>query len=135
MKNKYFNVQLSSVRMAFFGKASLHQTSQPSKEDSVKLPKEVCAKSLQSCPTLRNPMDCSLPGSSVLRDSPSRILEWVARPSSRGSSWPRNQTHVSSVSCTGRQILYHQRRLGSLDICHDIYVNEMRSHTLFSFIS
>ena len=89
MKNKHFNVQLSSVRVAFFGKASLHQTSQPSKEDSVKLPKEVCAKLLQSRPTLRNPMDCSLPGSSVHGNSPSGILEWVARPSSRGSSRPR----------------------------------------------
>ena len=34
-----------------------------------------------------------------------RILEWVAMPSSRGSSWPRDQTHISYVSCIGRQIL------------------------------
>ena len=34
------------------------------------------------------------------------MLEWVARPSSRGSSWPRDQTQVSFVSCIGRQILY-----------------------------
>ena len=32
-----------------------------------------------------------------------RILEWVAYPFSRGSSWPRNQT---GVSCIGRPILY-----------------------------
>ena len=36
-----------------------------------------------------------------------KILEWVAISSSRGSSWPRNWTHVSCVSCIGRQILYH----------------------------
>ena len=36
-----------------------------------------------------------------------RTLEWVAAPSSRGSSRPRNQTCVSCISCTGRQILYH----------------------------
>ena len=36
-----------------------------------------------------------------------RILEWVAMPSSRGSSQPRNQSCVSYVSCTGRQALYH----------------------------
>ena len=45
------------------------------------------------------PMDCSPPGSSdhgILR---ARILEWVAMPSSRGSCWPRNWTHVSCVSC------------------------------------
>ena len=36
-----------------------------------------------------------------------RILEWVAISSSRGSSWPRDQTHVSCVSCIGRWIIYH----------------------------
>ena len=36
-----------------------------------------------------------------------RILEWVAISSSRGSSQPRDLTHVYCVSCTGRQILYH----------------------------
>ena len=35
-----------------------------------------------------------------------RILKWVAMPSSRGSSQPRDQTCVSCVSCTGRQVLY-----------------------------
>ena len=32
----------------------------------------------QSCPTLRDPMDCSLPGSSVHGISQARVLEWVA---------------------------------------------------------
>ena len=36
-----------------------------------------------------------------------RRLEWVAVPSSRGSSPPRDQTHISYVSCIGRQVLYH----------------------------
>ena len=49
-----------------------------------------CAKSLQLCPTFCNPMDCSPPGSSVHGILQARILEWVAVPSSRGSSWPRN---------------------------------------------
>ena len=35
-----------------------------------------------------------------------RILEWVAMPSSRGSSLPRDQTHVSNISCIGRRVLY-----------------------------
>ena len=53
-------------------------------------------------------MDCSLPGSSVHLILQARILEWVAMPSSRGSSWPRDRTHVVSyVSCNGRQVLYH----------------------------
>ena len=36
-----------------------------------------------------------------------RILEWVIMPSSRGSTWPRYQTHVSHVSCISRWVLYH----------------------------
>ena len=45
----------------------------------------VCAKSLLSCLTLCNPVDCSPPGSSVHRIIQARILECVAMPSSRGS--------------------------------------------------
>ena len=45
---------------------------------------------VQSCPTLCDPMNHSPPGSSVHADSPARILEWVAMPSSRGSSQPRD---------------------------------------------
>ena len=40
------------------------------------------AKSLQSCPTLCDPMDCSLPSSSVHGILQARLLEWVAVPSS-----------------------------------------------------
>ena len=64
----------------------------------------VQAKLLQSCPTLCNPMDCGLPGSSVRGILQARIIEWAAMPSSRGSSQPRDWTHVS---CFGRQVLYH----------------------------
>ena len=67
---------------------------------------DVCAV-IQSCLTLCNPMDCSPPGSSVHGISQARILEQVAVSSSRGSFWPRDWTHVSCVSCIGRQILYH----------------------------
>ena len=63
----------------------------------------VCAKSLWSCLTLCNPMDCSLPGSSVHGIVQARILEWVAMPSSKGSFWPRNQMLISYISCIGRQ--------------------------------
>ena len=57
----------------------------------------------QSCPTLCNPKDCSPPGSSVHGMSKARILEWVAMPSSRGSSQSRDRTHIS---CIGRWVLY-----------------------------
>ena len=36
------------------------------------------AKSLQSCPTLSNPMDCSLPGSSIHGIFQARVMEWDA---------------------------------------------------------
>ena len=44
------------------------------------------AKSLQSCPTLSDPTDCSLPGSAIHGILQARILEWVAISFSRGSS-------------------------------------------------
>ena len=50
------------------------------------------------CPTLCNPMDCSLPGSSVHGIFQSRVLEWIAISFSRGSSRPRNQTRVSCIA-------------------------------------
>ena len=49
-------------------------------------------------PTLCNSMDCSLPDSSVHGISQARILEWVAIPFSRGSSWPRDQTPVFCIA-------------------------------------
>ena len=52
----------------------------------------VHAKSLQSFPTLCDPIDCSLSGSSVHGILQARLLEWVAVPSSRGSSRPRDRT-------------------------------------------
>ena len=60
---------------------------------------KLSAKSLQSCPTLCDPMDYSTPGSSVHGILQARILEWVAMPSSRGSSPPRHWTRVSYVFC------------------------------------
>ena len=71
------------------------------------------AKSLQLYPTLFNSMDCSPPGSSVHGILQERIMEWVAFPFFRRSSPCRDQTHVSYVSFTGRQVLYHWHHLGS----------------------
>ena len=55
----------------------------------------VCVKSLQLCQTLCEPVDCSLPGSSVHEIFQATILEWISTPSSRGPSWPRDWTRVS----------------------------------------
>ena len=56
---------------------------------------------------LCDPMDCNMPGSSVHGIFQARILEWVAISSSRISSWPKDQTHVSCISSTSRWILHH----------------------------
>ena len=52
----------------------------------------------QSCPTLCNPMDGSLPGSAVHGIFQARILEWAAISFSRGSSQPRDRTLVSCIA-------------------------------------
>ena len=67
----------------------------------------VHAKPLQSCPTLCNPLDCGPPGSSVHGILQARILEWAAISFSRGSSGPRDRTHVSYVAYIGRRFLHH----------------------------
>ena len=51
----------------------------------------------QSCPTLCNPMDCSLPGSCVHGIFQAIVLEWIAISFSRESSWPRDWTQVSHI--------------------------------------
>ena len=68
----------------------------------------VSAKSLQSCPTLCDPMNCSPPGSSVHGILLARILKWVAIPFSRGSSQPRGRTHVSITDAMDMNLGKHQ---------------------------
>ena len=75
------------------------------------------------CLTLCDPMDFSPPASSVHGILQARILQWVAMPFSRGSSWPRDWTHVF---CIGRWVLYHwaiccvhSLRPGTLAISHN----------------
>ena len=55
-------------------------------------------KVAQSCLTLYEPLDCSPPGTSAHGIFQARILEWVAIPFSRGSSWPRDRTQVSCIA-------------------------------------
>ena len=62
------------------------------------------AQSLSCVQLFCDPMDCSLPGSSVYGIPQAKILEWVAISSSRGSSQPRDQIHVSCITWTGRWV-------------------------------
>ena len=50
-------------------------------------------------------MDYNLPGSSVHGILQAKILEWVAMPFSKESSQPKDQTHISYVSCLGRRVM------------------------------
>ena len=59
----------------------------------------------QLCPTLCDPMNCTLLGPAVHGILQARILEWVAMPSSRGSSRPRDQTQVFCNSCIAGRFL------------------------------
>ena len=52
----------------------------------------------QLCLTLGDPMGCSRPGSSAFEIFQARILEWAAISCSRGSSWPRDWTHISCIA-------------------------------------
>ena len=52
----------------------------------------------QSCPTLCDPMDCNLPGSSIRGILQARVLEWVAISFPRRSSQPRDRTWVSHIA-------------------------------------
>ena len=63
-------------------------------------------KLLQSYITLCNLMNCGLPSSSVHGILQVRMLEWAALPSSKGTSWPRDQIPISYVSYIGRWVLY-----------------------------
>ena len=61
-----------------------------------------------------DPVDCSPPGFSVHGISLVRILEWLAIPFSRGSSQSRDWTHVSCISCIGRQSPYQLFHRGTI---------------------
>ena len=63
----------------------------------------------QSFPTLCDPIDCSLPVSSIHGVLQAKILDWTAIPFSRGSSWLKDWTQVFCIT----DILYHPRHQGS----------------------
>ena len=65
------------------------------------------AQLLRSCTSLCDPMDCSPLGSSVHGILQARMREWVAISFSRGSSQPRDRTHITYISCIGSLFLYH----------------------------
>ena len=90
----------------------------------------VPAKLLQWCPTLWDPMEYSPPGASVHGILQARILEGVAMPSSRGSSWPRDETRVSCISCTaGRFFTTEPPGKPNIDCTHPHTHAHTHTHT------
>ena len=74
----------------------------------------MCVRSAaQSCLTLYDSMDCSPPSSSIHGILQARILKSIALFSSRGSSQPRDQTHVSCSSCLSRWVSLPLSHLGN----------------------
>ena len=79
-------------------------------------------------------MDCNPLGSSVQGILQAKILEWVAMPSSRGSSWPRDWTHNSYVSCIARRFFTHWTTWEALIYFIQDKINMSTSDRLASFI-
>ena len=73
----------------------------------------------QSCLTICDPIDCSLPGSSVHGILQARILKWVAIPFSKGSSQARDRTQVSCTEADSLPTEPPERSLHSVYICHN----------------
>ena len=91
------------------------------KDFTISFPLKVKMLVAQSCLALCNPMDCSLPVSLVGGILQRRILQWVAIPFSRETSWPRDQTWVSRIA--GRFLSMQLQRLsgGTYSFLHSNY--------------
>ena len=81
------------------------------------LPTASCVHA-QSRQTFCDPMDCSLASSSVHGMDQARILEWIGISFSRGSSWPRDWTHVPVSPALAGWILYHST---TWEAIHPVY--------------
>ena len=82
----------------------------------------------QLCLTLCDPMDCSLPGSSVRGILQARVLEWVAISFSRGSSQFRDRTWVSHIANRCFTIWATREALTSLKAGDNWKVNPLQAH-------
>ena len=89
---------LKSLLQHHSSKASIFFMAESEEElKSLLMKVKVESEVAQSCPTLCDPIDCSLPGSSLHGILQARVLEWVAISFSRGSSPPRDRTRVSRI--------------------------------------
>ena len=82
------------------------------KKGKIELP-HIQSLHVSACPTLCDPMDCSLRGSFAHEILQARILEWVAMPFSMGSSQTRDWTSFSCISCNAGRFFTHWATLGA----------------------
>ena len=89
---------------------------------------------VQSCPALCDHMDCSPPGPSVHGDSPDKNMEWVAMPSSKGSSQPgiehRSPTLQADSLLSEAQGKPMNTRVGSLSLLQEIFPTQESNQDL-----
>ena len=100
----------------------------------------ICDRIAQLCPTVCDPMDCSLPGSSVPGIFQAKVLEWVAISFSRGSSWPRDRTQVSLIVSKMLYCLNHQGSTKNNRICDRDHLwlkkqNKTKPHKILTLLS
>ena len=86
----------------------------------------------KSCLTLHDPKDWSPSASYVHGILQARILKWVANSFSRGSSQPRDQTHVF---CSGRKILYQGATWEALSSVQEIHIKDWQLRVTVSSTS
>ena len=85
-----------------------------------------------SCPTLCDPIDCSLPDSSVCKILQERKMERIAISYFMGSFQPRDWTLISCISCLAQQILYHWCHLENPEPDRN---NELSQTEIFSWVA
>ena len=89
---------------------------------------------VQSCLSFCDPMDCSLPGSSVHGFFQARILEWTAVSFTRGSSWPRDRPWVSCIPGRFSNIWATKQAhficlvVSSVQFSHSVVSDSLRPH-------
>ena len=103
MKSGFYIIQLTvSYLEAAKTHMHIHMRAYPYKYTKQCVHVCVCAQPLRSCLTLCDPLDCNPQGSSLFG-----LLQWAAMPFAKGSSQPRDRTHVSCVSCIAGRFFTH----------------------------
>ena len=118
VNKKNTNVDKIVLKRNYCARLMGYKLVQPLWETGLQISQNTKNRSTTSVPSCFSSSDSLWPRgyscqASLSWDSPARILEWVAIPSSRGSSRPKDQTRVSYASGIGRQVLYYWRYQGS----------------------